>query len=344
MTQRQFFRQDADVGGALHEDMVRRQQGVVLVDARPQVVEELLAALHPAFGQVVVDPANGDVAVSQAGAADLLKQVENHLALAEGIQEWAERAEVKSVGAHADEVAGDAIHFSDDDADDTGLFRDFLRVIAELLDRQRVSEIHVHPRQIIHAIGVGDELDGSDVLADLLGAAVQITEVGGHLGNDLAVGPQHQAQNAVRAGVLRTHIDQHLVGADIELDDGLVLLLIGEGGGGHVSPVATPVDRYSRLCGFASTPASRSAMSRFRFSLHYNWPIDRRTLFRSFAFFEHSDNGPVSYLRVRVMAHVIAFLHPPRRCIGLVARRGASGTTIMLRILGIVVPVKTARR
>ena len=39
-------------------------------------------------------------------------------------------------------------------------------------------------------------------------------------GDDLAVGPQHEPQHAVRAGVLRPHVDEHLVGADVELDDG----------------------------------------------------------------------------------------------------------------------------
>ena len=53
--------------------------------------------------------ADGEVAVGQPGAADFLEQVENHLAFAEGVQERAERAEVEAVGAHADQVAGDAV-------------------------------------------------------------------------------------------------------------------------------------------------------------------------------------------------------------------------------------------
>jgi hypothetical protein len=39
------------------------------------------------------------------------------------------------------------------------------------------------------------------------------------LGDDLAVGAQHQPQHAVGAGVLRPHVDEHLVGADVELDE-----------------------------------------------------------------------------------------------------------------------------
>src|SRR5207249_11461313 len=90
-------------------------------------------------------------------------------------------------------------------------------------------EVHVHAGQVVHAVGVGDELDRRDVFADLLGAAVQVAHVRHHFGDQLAVGAQHQAQDAVRAGVLRAHVDEHLVGADVELDDGGV---DGRGGGG----------------------------------------------------------------------------------------------------------------
>ena len=45
--------------------------------------------------------------------------------------------------------------------------------------------------------------------------------------DDFAVGPQHQPQHAVRAGMLRAHVDQHLVGADVELDDAGIVELRG---------------------------------------------------------------------------------------------------------------------
>src|SRR5262249_31998240 len=71
--------------------------------------------------------------------------------------------------------------------------------------------------------------DRGDVLADLLGAAVEVAEVRGDFGDDLAVGPQHEPQHPVGAGVLRTHVDEHLVGPDVELDDGRVGLFGGHG-------------------------------------------------------------------------------------------------------------------
>ena len=53
---RHFRRQDADAGRALDEDRVGRQQGVILVDERLEVVEERLALLQPAARQIGVAP------------------------------------------------------------------------------------------------------------------------------------------------------------------------------------------------------------------------------------------------------------------------------------------------
>src|SRR5262249_24279036 len=100
--------------------------------------------------------------------------------------------------------------------------------------------VHVHPGQIIHAVGVRDELNRRDVLADLLGAAVQIAQVRSDLGDDLAIGPQHQPQHAVSAGMLRPHVDEHLVGANVEFNDGGVYG--GFGYGGHVIPVEAALE------------------------------------------------------------------------------------------------------
>ena len=48
---------------------------------------------------------------------------------------------------------------------------------------------------------------------------MQIADVRRDFGDDLAVGPQHQPQHAVRAGMLRPHVDEHLVGADVEFNN-----------------------------------------------------------------------------------------------------------------------------
>jgi hypothetical protein len=200
--------------------VVVREQCVVLGDPRLEVVEERAAPLRPPGGQVVVGAAEGEIAVRQPGAAGVLEQVEDVFAFAEGVQERAETAEVEPVGAHADEVRGDAVHLRDEDAKHLRLLGDLQP--GKLFDREAEPEVHVHRGEVVHPVRVRDELDRGDVLADLLGAAVEVAEVRGDLAHDLAVGPQHQPQHPVRARVLRPHVDEHLVGADVELDDGRV--------------------------------------------------------------------------------------------------------------------------
>ena len=99
----------------------------------------------------------------------------------------------------------------------------------ELLDGQRPAEVHVHAGQVIHAVGVGNPLRRREIFADLFGAAVQVADVRRDLVDDFAVGPQQQPQHAVRAGMLRTHVDQHFVGADVEFDDAWVFNLHAHG-------------------------------------------------------------------------------------------------------------------
>ena len=53
------------------------------------------------------------------------------------------------------------------------------------------------------------------------------------LRDDFAIRLEHEPEHAMGAGVLRPHIDKHLVGADVELDDGL----IRKRGGGHMAVI-----------------------------------------------------------------------------------------------------------
>ena len=63
---------------------------------------------EPAGRQIGRHAADGDVAVGQPGAADLLEQVEDLLPLAEGPHERREAAQVEPVAAGRHQVAGDA--------------------------------------------------------------------------------------------------------------------------------------------------------------------------------------------------------------------------------------------
>ena len=138
----------------------------------------------------------------------------------EGVQEGAEAPQVQPVGTHPHQMAGDPPQLGDDQPDDHRLLRDL--DVEQFLERQRHTEIHIHPGEIVHAVRVGHPLRAGQILPDLLGGSVQIPDVGGDFVNDFAVGPQQQAEHAMSAGMLRPHVDQHLVGADVEFDNALV--------------------------------------------------------------------------------------------------------------------------
>jgi len=114
-------------------------------------------------------------------------------------------------------VAGDAVHLGDDHPQVLGFIRQL--ILHQFLDRQSPAEVHIHAGQIIHPVGVRNPLSWRKILADLFRAAVQVADMRHALRDDFAVGPQHQPQHAVRAGMLRPHVHQHLVGANVEFND-----------------------------------------------------------------------------------------------------------------------------
>ena len=80
------------------------------------------------------------------------------------------------------------------------------------------AQVHAHRGQVVEPIGIGQKLARRDVFADPLGAAVQVADMRRDFRNHLAVGPQHEPQHAVRARVLRAHVNQHFVRANVEFD------------------------------------------------------------------------------------------------------------------------------
>ena len=70
-------------------------------------------------------------------------------------------------------------------------------------------------RQVVGAVGERDDLVVVAVLAQLLEAGVQVADVRDAALDRLAVELEHQPQHAVRRGVLRADVDQHVLGAEV---------------------------------------------------------------------------------------------------------------------------------
>ncbi len=213
---RHLGRHHPHIGRPLDEDRVAGQQGVALVNHRQQLVQELFAFLQPARWQVRRRTAHGEVAVGQSSPACQLEEVQNLFPLAKRVQKRAETAQVQAVSPHPHQVAGNPPQLGNDHPQVLGLL--WQLQVHQLFHAQRPAQVHVHPGQVVHAVCVGDPLPRREVFANFFRTAMQITDVRRHLRNDLTVCPEHQPQNTMRAGVLRAHVDQHLVRADVEFD------------------------------------------------------------------------------------------------------------------------------
>ena len=161
-------------------------------------------------GQVLAhaaDPAERGV---HARAGDHLHEVHDHLALAHGVEQRGHRAEVHRQRAGDQQVAGEPRQLGHQHAD---VLRPLRRLdVEELLDRQREGEVVGGRAEIVEPVGQREDLGVGEALGQLLGAAVEIADVGIDAGDVLGLHLEHEPQDAVGAGVLRAEVEQHLLG------------------------------------------------------------------------------------------------------------------------------------
>jgi hypothetical protein len=169
-------------------------------------------AIEPATRRVLVQPADAHRVVGQPRAAERLEQVEDQLALAEGVEEDRHRAEVEGVRAEPEEMGRDALQLRQDDAHVLGTGR--RGDAQERLHRAAPPEVLRNRRHVIEPVGERLDHRVGAMLAELLHAAMQVSDHGPQALDLLAVEMEHQAQHPVRRRVLRTHVDLHLLGAE----------------------------------------------------------------------------------------------------------------------------------
>ena len=200
---------DADAFGPLEPDPVVRQQLLVLGHLRVHDVAELEHLLVPARRQILRQPADPHRVVGEARAAELLEQIENQLALAERVEEHRHRADVHRVRADPEAMARDPLQLAQNRAHVARAPRHLN--LHQLLDRLAVADVVGRRRDVVHAVGEQHDLRPVPVLAQLLDAAVQVPDDDVGVDDLLAVEAQHDAQHAVRARMLRPHVDHELV-------------------------------------------------------------------------------------------------------------------------------------
>jgi hypothetical protein len=115
------------------------------------------------------------------------------------------------VRSEPDQVGVEAGQFGEQHAHPLSLVGD--GQFEELFDGQTVTEVVVHRAEVVDAIGEGNDLLVELGFAGFFDAGVQVADFGIKADDDFAIDLEHQAQDAVRRWMLRTHVEDHgLVG------------------------------------------------------------------------------------------------------------------------------------
>ena len=162
-------------------------------------------------GRSLLAAAEAHVIAHHAGAGQVLEQIEDFLAFAEGIhQGGAPRAHVAEDEAGERGVVDQAGQFGGDDADVFGALGHL--DAGQFLHRQRVGPVVGQRADVVEPVRVGHRAEIGHVLADLLVVAVQVAEDRLQADHRLAVEHDIHAEHAVRGRVLRPERDvQQLV-------------------------------------------------------------------------------------------------------------------------------------
>src|SRR5438552_1364106 len=201
--------------------LVVGDERVVLVDQRLETLEEGERLLAPPWRDVPRHAADPHVVEREPRAAELLDQVVDVFALADGMDERRVGADVHRHRADGQEMNMDAVELGGD-VDDVLCPLGHIGA-REPRGRHRPALVAEHRRHVVDAIGVRHEAVPADLLRDLLDGPVEVADVRDGFLHHLAVGTHHEAEHAVGRGVLGPHAEGHVLGGETAVDFALDL-------------------------------------------------------------------------------------------------------------------------
>ena len=180
-------------------------------------------------------PADAGEARREPGARPGLLEVVDALPFLEQPEERCERADVERGGPQPDEVRDDAAHLAGDHPEHLAALGDLDP--HQLLRRHGEAHVVRHGREVVHAVGQGNELIVVPVFPLLLEPRVQVADVGDHPHHDLAVKLHDEPQHTMRRRMLRPDVDEHVLAAQLRcfVEGGLARDLVPERDGHRVA-------------------------------------------------------------------------------------------------------------
>ena len=164
-------------------------------------------------GQIARHAADARVARRKTRTREHFDEIVDLFALGERVKKDGHRTAIHRETANTEQVRADAGEFAAEDADRLPSRRK--GPAHEFFDGHRVGDVVCERREVIQPIRVGDELVVVHVLGDLFVAAMQVTDVGSRLRDDLAVHFQNEPQHAMRSRVARAHVDDHFLAKQV---------------------------------------------------------------------------------------------------------------------------------
>src|SRR5262249_9197839 len=168
--------------------------------------EETPQPANPVVVHVAQEAADARVAAVEPLARRVFHEVVNEFTLIETVEKRREGAEIEPHRADAEEMIVEPHQFGENRPEVLAPRRQFDP--HQLLDRVMPGDFVGQRRDIVHPIDDGDVLVVVEVLAELLEAAVEKTDVGNRLDHVLAVERDDDAQRGVRGRMLRSEIER----------------------------------------------------------------------------------------------------------------------------------------
>ena len=153
-------------------------------------------------------PAGAEIIGVQPRARGALVELHQPLAFLEPPQERRQRADIEPERADIEQMVEDAGDLGEQHANVLRARR--RRDPHQLFDGQREGVLLAHRRDVIEPVEIRDRLQIGLVLDQLLGAAVQETDMRIGALDDFAVHFEHQPHDAVRRRVLRPEIQREI--------------------------------------------------------------------------------------------------------------------------------------
>ena len=209
---RLFRGHDPDIDRALLEDAVAGQQNFDIVDDLRKGIGPGQNIVGQPAGQILMHTARPEIGRMQARAADPLIEFHQIFAMLEHPQEGRHRADIQGEGADVQDVIQDPRDLGIEDADILRARRRFDP--EQMLDRQGVGVLLAHRRDVIEPVEIRQRLQVGLVFDQLLGAAMQQTDMRVRAIHRLAVEFEDEAQHAMGRWMLGAEIDRVVLDLD----------------------------------------------------------------------------------------------------------------------------------